>query len=92
MQLTVGNLKKIFAEVDDDVVLAHLEFGNNKFSPFTQVKRVLLMKADSNWLDKTYLVINEMGSHFTGEGEQKGVTYVGKHWDENTLKSIDNKL
>jgi hypothetical protein len=86
MELTVGALKKILESVDDDVILADLEYGNTTFRPFNNVKRLLLLKANGDWDNKTYLVINGQGSHFTREGEQKSLTYLKKYWDETTIK------
>lgn len=80
MQLTVGNLKKILEEVDDDVVLADLGFGNTGFRPFDSVKRVLLLKGNEQWNNRTFLTINGMGSHFTQTFEQQDMEYLGKFW------------
>lgn len=54
IQLTVGNLKKILEEVDDDVVLADLGFGNTTFHPFDNVKRVMLLKGNEQWNNRTF--------------------------------------
>jgi hypothetical protein len=85
MELTIGVLRQIIADLPDDVVLSTLEYGNANFKPFTGVKRVLLLRSDKQWGNKTYLSVNGMGSHFTGEGWQKGLFYE-RHWDETTMK------
>lgn len=87
MELTVGLIKQIIKDLPDDVVLADLGYGNTKFNPFNNLKRILLLKADGDWENKTYLTINGMGSHFSGEGEQKSLNFTGKHWDENNIKA-----
>ena len=77
MVLTVKKLKEILSDLDDDVILADLGMGNNNFNPFNYEKRLLLLKSNFEWGNKTYLTINGMGSHFTGEGQQKGLEYTG---------------
>ena len=86
MELTVGVFKKILDSVDDNVVLGTLSIGNDSFHPFQSVKRLLVLNGDDGWENKTFLVINDMGSHFSGEGGQKGLTYAKRHFDENTIK------
>lgn len=88
MELTVGYLKKVLELVDDDVVLANLEYGNNEFEAFNQVKRLILLKDISHkgreWGGKMYLTINGMGSHFTKEGDQRHFTVI-RHFDDETF-------
>ncbi len=89
MELTVGFLKKVIAELDDDVVLAQLKF-NDDFDGVVSVKRLLLLEAiDDNWgKGKKFLTINEMGSHFTEKTASKnGLKYDYKYWDEDSFKS-----
>lgn len=83
MELTVGVLKKIMADLPDEVVLATLGIGNEGFDPFTHLKRLLLLKDMSDGTE--YLTINSMGSHFTQKGEQEGLIYMSRYWDEDTL-------
>lgn len=85
MELTVGYLKKILSQLDDDVIIADMEYGNRNFKPHSGIKRLLLLKDESenkNWGGETYLTINGMGSHFTGEKEQKGLV-IKDHFDED---------
>lgn len=89
MQLTVGYLKKVLAQLDDDIVLAHLGTGNNKFDPFMFEKRLLVLKDESEtkeWGGKTFLAINGQGSHFTGEGEQQGLKFTGVYFEADGSK------
>lgn len=84
MELTVGILKKIIEDLPDDTIVADLGIGNDKFHPFFCLKRLLLLK---NMADgKTFLTINQMGSHFTQKGEQAHLIYTSRYWDEYTLK------
>lgn len=88
MDLTVGNLKKILAGLDDNVVLATLEYGNENFHTFTSIKRLLVLKDISKrkeWGGQTYLTINCMGSHFTGKGNQVGLEYQQLYFDEDSF-------
>lgn len=91
MELTVGDLRKIIADLPDDVILAHLGYGNSSFSPFLTIKRLLLLKGDHTWGDRTFLTINGMGSHFTENGEHKHLSWTGKHWDEDTLAKEETR-
>jgi len=75
MELTVGKLKEIIAELPDDTILADLDYGNESFSPHLFIKRVLLLKDRSG---RQYLTINRMGAHFT---ENDSLKFAGKHWD-----------
>ena len=73
MELTVGFFKKVLSEIDDDVIIADLGIGNNKFSPLVNIKRLLLVKDVSfnkNFGGHTYLAINSLGSNFSGKGNQ----------------------
>lgn len=89
MELTVGYLKKVLEKLDDDVILATLVHGNNKFEPFNYEKRLLVLKdtnIDKQWEGKTYLTINGMGSNFSKTGEQQHLDFTGVWFDENTFK------
>ena len=77
MELSVKRLKEIIEELDEDVILATLRIGNDDFGTFKNAKRLLLLEREG----KKYLTINAMGSHFTGEGFQKGLSIV-KYWDK----------
>lgn len=93
MELTVGYLKKVLEKLEDDVILATLVHGNNKFEPFNYEKRLLVLKdtsIDKQWGGHTFLAINGMGSNFSGEGEQKHLEYIGVFFDDNTFK--DEKI
>ena len=79
MKLTVGKLREIIKDLPDDIVLATLDYGNANFTTFDGIKRVLLLKSKES--GKSYLTINNMGSHFTGKGTQEGLEYDNKHWD-----------
>lgn len=88
MELTVGYLKKVLEQLDDNIVLAHLDYSNRAFKPQLGVKRLLVLKDESErkeWGGKTFLVINGMGSHFTGEGEQAPLKFTGVYFDEDTF-------
>lgn len=88
MELTVGYLKKVLEKLDDEVIIAHLgECSNDSFEPFTGVKRLLLVqdKGQKNgWGGKTFLVVNKMGTNFTGKGQQKSLKEIA-HFDERTF-------
>lgn len=84
MELTIGTLKQIIKDLPDEVLLADLQIGNSEFSPFISLKRLILLEDIRD--GQQFLTINSMGSHFTGEGEQKNLKYISKHWDEDTLK------
>ena len=85
MELTIGKLKQIIADLPDDTLLATLEYGNDNFRPFVGIKRVLLLRDKES--NKDFLTINSMGSHFTGEGHQKSLEYVpGNYWDYTTFQ------
>ena len=87
MVVTVGILKSILNEIADDVILAHLEYGNDRFHAYVNVKRLLLLKD----LDgQKYLTINGQGSHFTGEGEQFHLKYDGHSWDQDSVFKISS--
>jgi len=75
MNLTVGRLKEIIADLPDDVILADLDYGNDSFKPHSGIKRVLLLE-DNN--GQQYLTINRMGAHFSDGPDLK---FAGKHWD-----------
>lgn len=68
MVLTIKLLKDIISDIDDDVVLADLTYGNENFKTFSSVKRLLLVKSKTT--EQKYLAINGLGSHFTGRGDQ----------------------
>jgi hypothetical protein len=88
MELTVGYLKKVLEKLDDDAILAHLDYSNKDFKPQFCIKRLLVVKDESEhkgWGGHTFLVINGMGSHFTGEGEQKGLKFTGVYFDDETF-------
>ena len=78
MELTAGYLKKVLEQVDDDVVLGYLKF-NKDIEVFLSVKRLLLCELDG----RKFLMINEMGSHFTG---QSGLKFIGEFWDNESFK------
>lgn len=87
MELTVGFLKKVLAQLDDSVVLSDL-IGNDKFSPFLNLKRLLIVKdisENKNLGGHTYLAINSLGSHFSGNGEQKYLEYQGVFFDDESF-------
>ena len=88
MELTVGYLKKVLSQLDDNVVIADLEIGNDKFSPFLNLKRLLVVKdvsENKNLGGHTYLVINSLGSHFSGCDEQKNLEYQGIFFDDESF-------
>lgn len=86
MDLNVGTIREIIKHLPDDVLLATLELGNDSFDAFTGLKRVMLMEdktgAVGYGIGKRFMVINKMGSHFSGEGEQKGLEYAGEEWHD----------
>ena len=84
MKLTVAVLKSILNELDDDVVLATLDYGNGDFKTFSWIKRLLLLEDKVS--GKKYLTINGMGSHFTGKGEQSHLKYIERYWDEDIVR------
>lgn len=87
MKLTVGYLKQILQHLDDDVIIADLKYGNDDFKPFSGIKRLLLLKdesEDKGWGGETFLTINCMGSHFSGEGRQEGLVFKD-HFDEDKI-------
>lgn len=91
MDLTVGKLKKILSDLDDNIILADMEYFNDQFHPFIGIKRLLVLKDESEnktWGGHTFLTINNQGSHFTGEGEQKHLKYTGVYFDEKTLHEL----
>lgn len=87
--ITVGEfMNKINDRIDlhDDVVLMPLNFsyqGKRNDWAFNSVKRVLLLENEQG---HPYIAVNCMGSHFTGEGQQRGYKYAGKHWDSSADK------
>lgn len=84
MELTVGYLKKVLERLDDNVILAHLDYSNRAFKPQLSVKRLLLLE-DKDKDGRKYLTINGMGSHFTGEGDQNFLKFTGIYFDEDTF-------
>lgn len=90
MELTVGYLKKVIKDLPDNAVLAHLgECSNQKFEPFMGVKRLMLVKdqtEDKSWGGRTFLVINVMGTHWTQKGQQESLTPTGEYFDGITFK------
>jgi len=86
MELTIGALRKIIEGLPDDTILADLGIGNDKFNPFVSVKRLLLLKDTRD--GQEYLTINSMGSHFSQNGEHKGLIYLSRYWDDETLDKI----
>lgn len=87
MELTVGYLKKVLERLDDDVILAHLDYSNRAFKPQLAVKRLLLLE-DKDKDGRKYLTINGMGSHFTGQGEQDFLKFTGVYFDEDSFKPL----
>ena len=89
MVITVGYLKRVFAELEksvpnsDSIVLADLGLINKEFNPFDQMKRALLLKGNKNFYNQTYLAFNHQGAHYTGKGEQTDLRYVGYFDDFN---------
>lgn len=89
MELTVGYLKKVLEKLDDNVVLANLGMSNKDFEPFLFEKRLLVLQDISEtkqWGGRTFLTINGMGSHFTGNGLQKELRFTGVYFDAETFK------
>jgi len=88
MEITIGYLKKVIAEIEksipnaDNVILADLQYGNDEFKPFQNAKRLLLLKGGNGWGNKTYLTHNGMGSHFTQKGKQSDLEYIA-HFDSD---------
>lgn len=87
MELTVGYLKKVLAKLDDDVILADLRFGN-EVEPFMGVKRLLVVECSDRkmgWGGRKFLVINNMGTHWSKETEkQNRLKYADVWFDEDT--------
>ncbi len=78
MELTVGKLREIIKDLDDNVMLADLgRCSNYDFRPYAAVKRVYLLQFTTG---EQYLTINTLGTHFTGEKEQVGLKII-KHFD-----------
>ena len=83
MEITIGYLKRVFAEIEksvpnsDNIILADLRYGNDDFKPFQNAKRLLLLKGGNGWRNKTYLTHNGMGSHFSNKGKQADMKYIG---------------
>lgn len=91
MELTIGILKKVIANLDDSIILAELGRSNDDFNPFQSLKRLIIVKDESenkNWEGNTYLAINEMGSHFTGRGKQEGLKYQGMEFNKHNIKDL----
>ena len=88
MELTVKKLKEILSQVNDDVLLADLEFGNDTFYPHNYIKRILLLE---DYKGKQYLTINRMGSHFTGNGTQSGLKVIGNFDDYSNSFTNDKR-
>jgi hypothetical protein len=86
MELTVGVLRKVIKDLPNDIILGTLKVGNGEFDPFLSLKRLMLLQDQID--GHQYLTINEMGSHFTGEGYQKNLKYADKYWNEDNLKEI----
>lgn len=86
MQLTVGILKQVIKDLPDNVILASLRIGNDEFDPFLSVKRLIILQDKQG---NEYLTINEMGSHFTGKGNQDSLVWNGEEWNQFTIM---NKL
>jgi hypothetical protein len=75
MELTIKELKALISDLPDDAILADLgRCSNETFRPFVSIKRVLLLTDERG---VNYATINSMGTHFTGNGGQKGLTYKG---------------
>lgn len=95
MELTVGYLKKVFEKLEDDVVIAHLgECSNQSFEPFTGIKRLLVLKDKGEkygWNGRTFLAINNMGTHFTGKGKQSSLAEIG-FFDQRTFTENKTKF
>ena len=83
MELTIGKLKQIIKDLPDDVILADLGYGNDRFHRFCNLKRLLLLLDTED--GQRYLTINSMGSHFNGTGEQSHLVYQNIYWDENNI-------
>ena len=79
MILTIGKLKEIIKDLNDDIVLADLEIGNDDFEKMTGIKRLILLEEKDT--GKQFLTINRMGSHFTGRGNQKNLKYADLCFD-----------
>ena len=94
MELTVGYLRKVMKDLDDDIILAHLgECSNSSFEPFMGVKRLILVKdkgEKNGWEGRRFLVINSMGTHFTGKGAQKSVEPIA-YFDNRTFDKTDKE-
>lgn len=82
MKLTVGALKDILQGLDDDIILADLQRGNDKFRAFNMIKRLVVLQDN---MGQKYLTINCLGSHFTAEGEQSHLHYVGPTFPDLTV-------
>ena len=89
MDLTVGFLKKVLSELDEDIIIADLGIGNNDFSAFRNVKRLIVLKdvsPNKNLGGNTYLTINSLGSHFSGLGhKQINLEYQDLFFDDGSF-------
>ena len=81
MILTVGKLRKIIENLDNDIILGDLKLGNRNFEPFDNLKRMILLSTE----DHKFLVINSQGSHFTGEGNQEPLKYDNIYFDDSNI-------
>lgn len=79
MDLTIGLLKKIIAEVPDEVILGALDY-RDKIMDFSFLKRVLLLEKDN----EKVLIFNAMGTHYFDLIEKDGYKVL-KSWSENEM-------
>ncbi|TXI11482.1 MAG: hypothetical protein E6Q68_06060 [Polynucleobacter sp.] len=87
MELTVGFLKRAINGLDDNIVVGQL-IGNSGFKSFSSVKRLIVLRDDSKNKDlggKTFLVINDQGSHFFKQGGQSDLNYTGTYFDQHSI-------
>lgn len=84
MELTVGVLKEIIKDLPDHAILSYLS-GNHAFHTFMGTKRVLLLQGNLQWDNRLFLTINPLGSHFSGQGDHKDLTFTGQFWDQTNL-------
>lgn len=95
MELTVKELKNILEKLDDDVVLATLNTGNNDFYVFNNIKRLIVLKDTSiskQWEGKTFLTIQQMGANFSKTGYQAPLNYMGICFDEDGMHQKEEKI
>jgi len=50
---------------------------------YSNAKRLLILKGSKSWSEKTFLTVNNMGSHFTGKGKQKDLFLLGYYDSDN---------